>query len=161
MGEDACKETSEQRPLSKIKNSNFSNKKTKNLIKTWDRDFKIHFSKDTQVTKKMLGILSLRNFKLKQWGITTKIQNTDNTKYLEGSVQKEVSFSVVRNAERDWGYGDATSDPSTHPYEKAVLLEGFPQSTHVINPNSIHRSTAVVRLRKIFFKKKRRWLVRR
>lgn len=69
-------------------------------------------------------------------------------------MQEEVSFSVVRNAERDWGYGDTTSDPSTHPYEKAVLLEGFPQSTHIINSNSIHRSTAVVRLRKIFLKRR-------
>lgn len=32
-----------------------------------------------------------------------KIQNTDNTKYLEGSVQEEVSFSTVRNAERQVG----------------------------------------------------------
>lgn len=33
-----------------------------------------------------------------------KIQNTDNIKYLEGSVQEEISFSAVRNAERQIGF---------------------------------------------------------
>lgn len=76
MGEDACKETSEQRPLSKIKNSNFSNKKTKNLIKTWDRDFKTHFSKDTQVTKK-----NVEHFVTKEFQIETMRHHYKNPEY--------------------------------------------------------------------------------
>lgn len=64
VGEDACKETSEQRPLSKIKNSNFNNKKTKNPIKTWDRDLKTHFFKDTQMTKKNAGRFVTREFQI-------------------------------------------------------------------------------------------------
>lgn len=90
--EDTCTETSEQGLLSKIKNSKSNNKKTKNLIKTWDRYLKTHFSKGTQMTKKKnVGHHVTKEFQIETMRYhyiyllkTAKIQNTDNTKYLGG-----------------------------------------------------------------------------